>query len=151
MHHFEKTSGILPEEDMSTWTAEQLKEFRDWVTMRAKEEMGPIPTLKDLEQAEKELEETRAWAREEVAKILRGESTQSQDEYLFLRFYSTMKQAADFLGVPRSTFRYWVLSGFVEHGKTSGGHRRFERDVLLEIKRMMDSGDWPFRKKRLMD
>ena len=46
----------------------------------------------------------------------------------------TIKEAADFLGVARSTLRRWDNDGLLVPERTEGGHRRYDKKKLISFK-----------------
>ncbi len=55
----------------------------------------------------------------------------------------TVGQAADYLGIARSSFRKWVDAGMLESFTTPGGHRRVTREALDKFLLGKTPGDAP--------
>lgn len=50
----------------------------------------------------------------------------------------TLPEAARILGVGPTTLKRWTDQGRVPHTRTAGGHRRFLRSVILDVRRLVD-------------
>jgi excisionase family DNA binding protein len=56
-------------------------------------------------------------------------------EYIVL----TIKQASEFLGVSISTLRRWESEKKIISERTEGGHRRYDKNVLISLKNKQDN------------
>ena len=46
----------------------------------------------------------------------------------------TIKEASEYLGVAKSTLRRWEYEGKIKPERTAGGHRRYDKSVLISLK-----------------
>ncbi len=53
--------------------------------------------------------------------------------------YLSIKEAATFLGVAESTLRRWEKEGKLTPERTSGGHRRYSRELLTALRNKKDN------------